>query len=130
MGGWLARRLDGFGYTSRDEYRRWLALIIPTQILLLAAIWLYGRGGIIHFSPTPWSLILFVVGLAYMIGLFILTARRFRSAGLSRGWLLLTILTASVPIGPFYWNISVTVMLLAIFVGSMVADVPENERVY
>jgi hypothetical protein len=44
--------------------------------------------------------------------------------------LLLTILTASVPIGPFYWNISVTVMLLAIFVGSMVADVPENERVY
>jgi len=84
----------------------------------------------IHFSMKPWGLALFAIGLVYMIGLFVLTARRFRSAGLSRKWLLLTVLTAVVPIGSFYWNIPATAMLLAIFVGSVAGDVAESERVY
>src|SRR3546814_3011936 len=65
-------------------------------------------------SSDLFGLTFFVVGLAYLMGLFILTARRFRSAGISRGWFILTVLAIVIPIGPYYWNVSATAMLLAI----------------
>src|SRR3546814_19612791 len=130
MNAWFARHFAWHGYTSRDEYRRWLSLIIPAEILLLAAIWLYGSRGTVHFSSTPLGLTFFVVGLAYLIGLFILTARRFRSAGISRGWFILTVLAIVLPIGPYYWNVSATALLLALFAPALPAAVPENARLH
>src|SRR3546814_437433 len=130
MYAWFARHVSWHGYTILDEFRRCLSFIIPAEILLLAAILLYGSRGTVHFSSTPLGLTFFVVGLAYLIGLFILTARRFRSAGISRGWLILTVLAIVIPIGPYYWNVSATAMLLAICAAAVTADVPENERIY
>ncbi|MGV1684193.1 DUF805 domain-containing protein [Sphingopyxis sp. NJF-3] len=129
MSAWFARHFAWHGYTSRAEYYRWLAVIVPAEILLLAAIWQHGSRGTIHFPSTASGLTLFVVCLAYFIGLLILTARRFRSAGISRGWLVPTLLAIVIPIGPYYWNVSATVMLLAICVAAVAADVPENERI-
>src|SRR3546814_15388015 len=127
MNAWFARHFAWHGYTSRDEYRRWLSLIIPAEILLLAAIWLYGSRGTVHFSSTPLGLTFFVVGLAYLICLFILTARRFRSAGISRGWLILTGLAIVFPSGPFLWYISHTSKLRALCASALPAVVPGNE---
>jgi uncharacterized membrane protein YhaH (DUF805 family) len=130
MGAWLEGHFAWYGYTSRDGYRRWLPLVIPVEILLLAGLWFYGHGGTIHFPSTLPGLSLFAVGLAYRIALTFLTARRFRSAGLSRGWLFLGLFTINIHVGGYFWNVGATIALLTIFVGATVRDLPEEERVY
>src|SRR3546814_14550230 len=111
MNAWFARHFALHGYTSRDEYRRWPSLIIPAELLLLAAIWLYGSRGTVHFSSTPLGLPFFVVGLAYLLGLFILSARRFRSEAITPCWLLLPVLAIVIPTGPSYLTVSAPPML-------------------
>ncbi|HEY0597136.1 hypothetical protein [Sphingopyxis sp.] len=39
MGIWLGQHFAWHGYTRRDEYRRWLLLVIPVEALLLAGLW-------------------------------------------------------------------------------------------
>ncbi|MBJ7440039.1 MAG: hypothetical protein JHD35_13560 [Sphingopyxis sp.] len=130
MSEWLARNVSWHGETSRAEYRRWLIIIIPAELFLLTAIWIYGRRGMVIF-PVSWAgFAAFVPCALYVAGLLCLTARRFRSAGLSRGWLLLPFFNINLSVGSYYWNLSATIMLLIIFVAATVSDVPKERRVY
>ena len=128
--GALARHFSWHGRTSRAEYRRWLWAIIPIETVILVMTSLYGENGTIHFPTSPVGLVLFVLCFAFVISVLLITARRFRSAGLSRGWLVPTIFSINIPVGAYYWNVSATVMLLAIFAGTAVPDVPESQRTY
>jgi len=128
MGGRLEQHFAWHGYTSRDEFRRWLPLVIPVEALLLAALWFYGRNGTIHFPSTIAGISLFTAGLAYRIALLFLTARRFRSAGLSRGWLFLPFLAINLPVGGYFWSVGTTITLLTIFAGATADDVRDEER--
>ncbi|MGH6631854.1 hypothetical protein [Sphingopyxis sp.] len=130
MGAWLERHFSWHGETSRDEYRRWLPLVIPVEILLLAGLWFYGHNGTIHFPSTLSGVSLLAVGFAYRIALFFLTARRFRSAGLSRGWLFIPFFTINIPVGSHFWSVGATITLLTILAGATVEDLREEERIY
>ena len=129
MGRWLEQHFAWHGYTSRDEFRRWLPLIVPVEALLLAGLWFYGRNGTIHFPSTIAGISFFGAGLAYRIALLFLTARRFRSAGLSRGWLFLPFFTINLPVGGYFWSVGTTITLLSIFTGATVDDVRDEERI-
>ena len=125
--GAAARHFSWYGYASRAEYRRWLWAIIPIELAILLALASYGRNGTIPFPLSIAGVASFLLCLTYCLWLLFLTARRFRSAGCSRGWLIAAaIFRFNLPVGPHYWNVSVTIMLLAIFVGATVPDIPEE----
>lgn len=126
MGAWLEGHFAWHGETSRDEYRRWLPLVVPVEILLLAGLWFGGRNGTIDFPATVPGIGLFAVALTYKIALLFLTARRFRSAGLSRGWLFLPFFTFNVPVGAYVWSAGATIALLTILVGAAAKDLREE----
>ena len=128
MGTWPEQHFAWHGYTIRDEYRRWLPLVIPVEILLLAGLWFYGHNGTIHFPSTLPGVSVFAVGLAYRIALLFLTALRFRSAGLSRGWLFLPFCTINIPVGGYFWSVGATITLLTILAGTTVEDLREEEE--
>lgn len=118
------------GHIDRAEYRRWLLLIIPVELSLLVALALYGERGMIRLdfsSLTELAFGLFCIATQLLV--LILTARRFRSADLSGGWLVMTLFIVNIPVGAYYWNVSVTIMLIAITLGALAPDAPKGEAV-
>ena len=122
MVAWLADHFDWNGRTSRDEYRRWLPLIIAFELALLWSLAAFGRNGRLHFEDFgPWGAALFLLGVLYMIGWTLLTARRRRSAGITRRWLLLA-LFVNIPIADTFVTISLVVTLILIAVATLAPD--------
>ncbi|WP_447929434.1 hypothetical protein [Sphingopyxis fribergensis] len=125
MGARLEQTFAWHGLTNRDEYRRWLPLIVAVDVALLWALYEFGGRGTINLSDFGLTgTALFVASLPYFIGWLFLTARRFRSADISRGWLILAVLTINIPVGDFHVNIS---MIAAILLTAVAALAPDRD---
>ncbi len=122
MVAWLADHFDWNGKTSRNEYRRWLPLIIAVEILLIGSLIAFGRNGRLHFEDFgPLGATLLLVGLLYSIGWTLLTARRLRSAGITRRWLLFA-LFVNIPIAGTFVTVSLVITLILIAVATLAPD--------
>lgn len=66
--------------------------------------------------------ILFILFLAYSIGWLLLTARRLRSADISRSWLIFAILSINLPVGNIHVNITQIATLLLTAVAALARD--------
>jgi len=123
MGAWLERHFAWHGETSRDEYRRWLPLIVAIDVALLSALHKFGFHGTINLSDFGWTgALLFLAGLLYFIGWLLLTARRLRSADVSRAWLIFAIFSINIPVGDFDINVSAAAALLLTAVAALTRD--------
>ena len=123
MGAWIERHFAWRGQTSRDEYRRWLPLILLVDLAIVWAVANWGERGKINLSDFGWTgLAMFGAMLPYALGWIFLTARRLRSADISRSWLVLTIVGINIPVGGVYLNISFIVTLLLTAVGALAPD--------
>ena len=119
---WLTHRFAWNGRTSRDEYRRWLPLIVAAQIAFFWGIGEYGRRGQIDVGDFGlWGLTLFAIWLLYSVGWVLLTARRLRTAGITRRWLLLPILF-QVPIGDSLFTVGTAATVFLIVVAALAPD--------
>jgi len=122
MVAWLADHFDWNGRTSRDEYRRWLPLITAVEIALLWSLMAFGRNGRLHFEDFgPLGATLLLLGIFYMIGWTLLTARRLRSAGITRRWLLFA-LFVNIPIAGTFVTASLVITLILIAVAALAPD--------
>lgn len=125
MGAWIERHYTWTGLASRDEYRRWLPLILGIDALLLWLQFEFGSGAHIDLGQFGWAGVpIFLTGLGYYIGWFFLTARRLRSADISRAWLLFAFLTINVPVGGYHINFTV---IAALFLTAVAALVPDRD---
>ena len=123
MGAWFEHHFAWHGYTSRNEYRRWLPLIVAINMALLWAVHQFGARGMINFSDFGWvGTLSFVALLPYFIGWLLLTGRGLRSAGISRSWLIFAVLTINIPVGNFYVNISMIASCLLTAVAALARD--------
>lgn len=123
MGAWIGHHFAWSGLTSRAEYRRWLPPIIAIEIAMIGGLLWFGERGTIHFDDFGWpGILLFVAAFIYSIGWLFLTARRLRSAEISRAWLIFTIGASILPVGHTYVNMSVIASLLLTAVGAMARD--------
>lgn len=123
MGAWIERHYAWTGLTSRDEYRRWLPLIISVDALLLWFQFEFGTDRRIDFGQFGWfAAPLFLVSIAYYIGWFLLTARRLRSADISRAWLLFAFFTINFSVGEYRVNFTFISALLLTAVGALASD--------
>ncbi len=123
MGAWIERHYTWTGLASRDEYRRWLPLILAIDALLLWFQFEFGTGGHTDLGQFGWAGVpLFLIGLIYYIGWFFLTARRLRSADISRAWLLFAFFAINVPVGGYYINFTLIAALLLTAVAALVPD--------
>jgi uncharacterized membrane protein YhaH (DUF805 family) len=130
MGVWISNNFSWHGLTRRDEYRRWLPIILIVEFIAVWALWVWGDKGTVRFPASPTGFLLFLMVLPISIGFILLCARRFRSAGISRKWLLPLLLNVNIPIGDHYLN---AVMLWAwgvILVGAMKPDSTEETGIY
>lgn len=119
---WLADHFDWKGRTSRDEYRRWLPLILFAEIALIWGIAVFGRMGRLHFEDFgPWGAGLLAIGLLYNVGWTLLTARRLRAAGMTRRWLLFA-LFINIPIAGSFVTISMIITLILTAVAALAHD--------
>jgi uncharacterized membrane protein YhaH (DUF805 family) len=130
MRSWLSTNFDWTGYTSRDEYRRWLPLFFGIELAGILAVWRWGIGGTIHFPPTLSGLLYFVAGLPIWISFVLLSMRRFHSAGLSRKWLLPLILVSNFHWGDYHLNVNLLWSLAVMAVAATRPDIPEELRTY
>lgn len=123
MGAWLQQRFVWHGLTSRDDYRRWLPLIVPINLAELWAVYEFGARGRINLSDFGLAgVVVFAAFLPFFIGWLFLTARRFRAADLSRGWLAFAVFTINIPLGDFHLNISIFAAFLLTVVAALVPD--------
>lgn len=123
MGAWIERHFAWHGYTSRAEYRHWLLLIIAVDAILFIGLAPFARRGTVHFDDFGWpGILLFAILIAYSIGWLCLTARRLRSANISRAWLIFTVLGLTFHIGGTYVSGSAVASLLLTGVGATVRD--------
>ena len=119
---WLTHHFAWNGRTSREEYRRWLPLIVAAQIALFWGVAEYGRRGQIDVGDFGlWGLTLFAIWLLYSVGWVLLTARRLRTAGITRRWLLLPILV-QVPIGDSLFTVGTATTVFLIVVAALAPD--------
>jgi len=122
MGAWLADHFAWNGRTSRDEYRRWLPLIIAAEIASFWGVAEYGRRGAIHVNDFGWwGLIPFTILLAYSVGWTLLTARRLQTAGITRRWLLFPVFV-HVPIGDSLFTVGTAMAVFLIVVAALAPD--------
>lgn len=123
MGAWIERQYNWAGLASRHEYRRWLPPILAADVLLLWVQFRFGTAGYVDIGQFGWiGASLFLIGLAYYIGWFCLTARRLRSAGISRAWLLFALLTISLPVGGYHINSTLIAAFLLTVVAALAPD--------
>jgi len=123
MGAWIENHFAWHGVTNRAEYRRWLPLIIIVEMMILAGLLWFGERGTIRLNNFGWpGILLFFAGLIYFIGWLLLTARRLRSAEISRAWLLITVMTCILPVGDTYINIPAIASVLLTVVAAMARD--------
>ena len=123
MGAWLDRNFAWHGETSRDDYRRWLPLIIAVDLVLLWATYEFADHGTLNMSRFGWiGAPLFFIGALYVVGWFFLTARRLRAANISRAWLIFAFISISLPIGDSYINFSMVAAILLTAVAAMAAN--------
>jgi uncharacterized membrane protein YhaH (DUF805 family) len=130
MGAWLSNNFSWSGFTSRQEYRRWLPLIIVFEVAQILALWVWGVRGAIRLSATPTAIIASLVFLALSIGFVLLTARRFQSAGITRKWMLPMFLIVNIPFGGYYLNCAMLWVFGLIAVAALQPDIPGEARVY
>jgi uncharacterized membrane protein YhaH (DUF805 family) len=129
MGVWVKQNFAWHGETRRDEYRRWVPLIVAADLVLLWAAYKFSRNGTINFGDFGLvGVPLFMAAILYFAGWLFLTARRLRSAGISRAWLIFACLTINLPIGGFHINVTMIAALLLTAVGASARDL-EQERV-
>jgi hypothetical protein len=126
---WLVRNFGWNGFTSRDAYRSWLPLIITTYIAYIISLWVWGDRGQIQFTMTPYSFAILSVHLPLSIGIVLLTARRFRNAGITRIWLLPLFLNVNLPIGDLYVSSAIIWGIGAIFVAATEPDIQALDAV-
>jgi uncharacterized membrane protein YhaH (DUF805 family) len=123
MGAWIERHYSWTGLTSRDEYRRWLPLILAVAALLLWLQFEFGTGDHLDVGQFGWAGVpLFLIALIYCIGWFFLTARRLRSADISRGWLFFALLRIDLSVGGYHINSATIAGLLLIAVAALAPD--------
>lgn len=123
MGAWIGHHFAWSGLTSRTEYCRWLPLMIVVEIMMLGGLLRFGERGTIHVDDFGWpASLLFLAAFVYSIGWLFLTARRLRSANISRAWLIFTVLGLTFHIGDTYVSGSAVASLLLTGVGATVRD--------
>jgi uncharacterized membrane protein YhaH (DUF805 family) len=123
MGAWIERHYTWTGLASRQEYRRWLPLILAVDVLLLWLQFEFGTGGHIDLERFGWAgASLFLISLIYYIGWFFLTARRLRAANISRAWLVFAFFTINVPVGSYHINFTLIAALLLTAVAALAPD--------
>jgi hypothetical protein len=104
MGAWLSKNFAWSGLTSRDGYRRWLPLVILSEVIQTWALWNWGDKGMLRFEGTAADVLLLLLVIPMWIGFILLSGRRFRSAGITRKWLLPLVMAINIPIGDYYLN--------------------------
>lgn len=123
MGAWIDRNFAWKGLTSRDEYRRWLPLILLVDLTLIWALVAWGERGTINLGNFGWAgAAIFMAGLPYFVGWVLLTGRRLRSADISRSWLIPAVLTINIPIGDVHINVSAVAMMLLTVISAVAGD--------
>lgn len=123
MGAWLRRFFSWDGETSRDEYRRWLPAIVAIEGALLWSLFTFGERGQVNFNQFGWiGTPLFLIGLLYYIGWFLLTARRLRSAEISRGWMIPAFVAINLPVAGYHINVSMITALILTAVAAIARD--------
>jgi hypothetical protein len=123
MGTWISRNFSWSGLTSRDEYRRWLPLIIVVSAVQIWSLLIWGNRGMIRIAPSLAVFPLFAFGALIWIGFILLSARRFRAAGVSRKWLLPLVFTINFSIGNYFLNLATLWSLGVIMIGGWKPDV-------
>ncbi|WP_144037712.1 hypothetical protein [Sphingopyxis sp. KK2] len=122
MGAWLERHFAWNGRTSRDGYRRWLPLIIAVEIASFWGVAAYGRRGVINVADFGWwGLLLLAIWLPYAICWNLLTARRLRTAGITRRWLLIPVFVQA-PIGDSLFTVGTAAIVILIVVAALADD--------
>jgi hypothetical protein len=130
MGAWFSNNFAWSGFTSRQEYRRWLPLIILFEAAQVLALWIWGARGAVKLSLSPATVVLLLVFLTLCIGFILLTARRFQSAGLTRKWLIPMFLSFNISFGGYYINCGMLWVFGSIAVAAVKPDIPDEARVY
>ena len=130
MGAWFSENFAWSGFTSREQYRRWLPLIILFEIVQTLGLWVWGERGMIRMPFTPAAIPFLLVFLPLSIGFILLSARRLQSAGITRRWMLPMFLHANVPLGEYYLNCAAVWTWGIIFVAAVKPDIPEEARLY
>jgi uncharacterized membrane protein YhaH (DUF805 family) len=111
------------GYLSRDEYRRWLPLIIAFQLALFLFWFRYAVHGSVNMTDFGIiGLAAFLAGLVCFIGWLTITSKRLRAADISRGWLILAVLVINLPIGGVYINFSMIAAFLLTIIAAVARD--------
>lgn len=122
MGAW-EQHFTWHGKTSRNEYRRWLPLIVAVDAALLWALFEFGKRGTLNLSDFGWAgVFLFTVSLPYFIGWVLLTAQRLRSANISRKWLIFAVFTINIPVGDLHINVSLIAALILTAIAATARD--------
>ncbi|WP_447760290.1 DUF805 domain-containing protein [Sphingopyxis panaciterrae] len=125
MGSWLDRNFAWHGETGRDEYRRWLPLVVVVDLALLWATYEFAERGTVDMGSFGWiGAPLFLIAMLYYFGWLCLTARRLRAAKISRAWLIFAFLTINLPVGGFYINFT---MIAAILLTAVAAVAPDRD---
>ena len=127
---WLVINFRWNGFTSRDEYRRWLPLIITVFLFDIWTLWIWGVRGMIRLDLSALSFFVFLVELLFWIGFVLLSARRFRSAGITRKWLFPLMMTINIPFGGAYLNGVLLWFLGVICVCAVKADRHDTTEIY
>ncbi|AJA07547.1 hypothetical protein SKP52_03090 [Sphingopyxis fribergensis] len=123
MGTWIERQYNWIGLANRDEYRRWLPLILAVDAFVLWLQFEFGTDLHIDFGQFGWvGVPLFFAFIVYYAGWFFLTARRLRSADISRAWLLFALFRINLPVGDYSVNFTFIAALLLTAVGALAPD--------
>ena len=122
MGAWLGRHFSWNGKTSRREYRRWLPLILAIDLMMLWSLFAFEDARIV-FNHFGWAGVpLFFFSTIYYVGWFLLTARRLRSADISRAWMIPAFLAINFPVAGYHVNFTMVAALILTVVGALARD--------
>lgn len=124
MGAWLGRYFSWNGKTSRREYRRWLPLILAIDLMMLCSLFAFDDARIDsgHFGWAGAPLFFFSAIYIYYVGWFLLTARRLRSADISRAWMIPAFLAINFPVAGYYVNFTMVAALILTAVSALAPD--------
>jgi uncharacterized membrane protein YhaH (DUF805 family) len=125
MSDWLQDNLHWSGRTSRTKFRQWLLLIIAFEILMTWMVWEYGKNGRVNTLQFQYGLALFLLFSALTFAQISFEARRLKTAGFSRKWLILALFAPSLPLGETHLNLAMAVNWVIIAVCTLAPDVPE-----